>query len=90
MVDAEHCYLFSQKCFIINVWQGSLNTSHTAQKMKFSILNFFSKYDHVLSFLQIYEDDTAQEVKFSIKYFFSKCDQIRSNCGFGHIYWRNP
>ena len=60
------------------------------KKMKFSILNVFSKYDHIRSFLQIYEDDTAQEMKFSIKYFFSKRDQIRSNCGFGHIYWRNP
>ena len=26
---------------------------------------------------------TAQKMKFSIKDFFS-------NCGFGHIYWRNP
>ena len=27
-----------------------------------------------------------KKMKFSIKDFFSKCDQIRSNCGFGHIY----
>ena len=25
-----------------------------------------------------------------LKGFFSKCDQIRGNCEFGHIYWRNP
>ena len=28
----------------------------------------------------------AQKMKSSIKDFFSKCE----NCGFGHIYWRNP
>ena len=28
-------------------------------------------------------------MKISIKDFYSKYDQIR-NCGFGHIYWRNP
>ena len=28
-------------------------------------------------------------MKFSAKDFLSKCDQIRRNCGFGHIYWRN-
>ena len=33
---------------------------------------------------------TAQKMKFSIKDFFIKYDQIRRNCGFGHIYWRNP
>ena len=27
-------------------------------------------------------------MKFSIKDFFSKC--VQGNCGFGHIYWRNP
>ena len=27
------------------------------------------------------------EKKMFIKDFLSKCDQ---NCGFGHIYWRNP
>ena len=36
------------------------------------------------------EGDTAQKMKFSIKDFYSKCNQIRSNCGFCHIYWRNP
>ena len=30
---------------------------------------------------------TAQKIKFSIKAFFSKSAR---NCGFGHIYWRNP
>ena len=29
-------------------------------------------------------------MKFPNKDFFSNCDQIRRNCGFGHIYWRNP
>ena len=29
-------------------------------------------------------------MKFSIKDFFSNRDQITGNCGFGHIYWRNP
>ena len=33
---------------------------------------------------------TAQKMKLSMKDFFSKCHQIRSSCGFGHIYWRNP
>ena len=33
---------------------------------------------------------TAQRMKYSIKDFFSKCDPIAGNCGFGHIYWRNP
>ena len=30
---------------------------------------------------------TAQKIKFSIKAFFSKSAR---NCGFGHLYWRNP
>ena len=33
---------------------------------------------------------SAQKMKSSMKDFFSKYDQIRKNCGFGHIYWRNP
>ena len=42
---------------------------------------------------------TAQKMKFSITDFFGKCDVATStvdvakstgNCGFGHIYWKNP
>ena len=34
--------------------------------------------------------NTTQNMTFSIKDLFNKCDQIAGNCGFGHIYWRNP
>ena len=37
---------------------------HTAQKMKFSIKDFFSKCDQI-----------SRKLKFSIKYFFSKCEK---------------
>ena len=43
------------------------------------------------TFLQLlFMIGTAQKMKFSIKDFFSKCNQSTWNCGFGHIYWRNP
>ena len=31
-----------------------------------------------------------KKMKFSIKDFYSKWNKIRSYCGFGQIYWRNP
>ena len=34
--------------------------------------------------------NVAQKMKFSIKDFIRKYDQIHIDCGFGHIYWRNP
>ena len=33
---------------------------------------------------------TAQKMKFSIKDFFSNMTKSVENCGFVHIYWRNP
>ena len=33
---------------------------------------------------------TAQKIKFSIKGFFTKLAKPAGNCGFGHIYSRNP
>ena len=30
------------------------------------------------------------KMKFSLKNFFIKCDKFTKNCGFGHMYWRNP
>ena len=54
--------------FSLSMILRSQNPKYTAQKMKFSIHDFFSKCD------QIWE--TAQKMKFSIHDFFSKCDQI--------------
>ena len=39
----------------------------------------------IRNFVSRIEAYTAQKMKFSIKDFLSK-----GNCGFGHIYWRNP
>ena len=33
---------------------------------------------------------TVQKMKFLIKDFFWKCKQTTGNCGFDHVYWRNP
>ena len=52
-----------------------------------SILNTLS---HVITHNQFVASNKAQKMKFSIKYLFSKCEQTTGNCGFGHIYLRNP
>ena len=48
----------------------------------------FFLFSHYIAeiYLTKAELSTAQERKISIKDFYSKFDQIRSFCGFGHIY----
>ena len=48
--------LILQKSAILNVWQGPKYTTgiwYNAQKIKFSIKGFFSKFDQIQSFLRI-------------------------------------
>ena len=51
-----HVYALEKKSFALSISYifFELGTSHTAQKMKFSVKNFFSKYEQIGSFLLIW------------------------------------
>ena len=60
--------------------------SNTAQKMKFSIKDFFSKCGEIRNFLK----KSLMENFIFCEDFFSKCGEIRNFLYFSYNYWRNP
>ena len=64
--------------------------ANIVEKIAFNTYHTFKKGpDHTKLLLSTYY--TVQKVKFSIKKISSvNVTKSAGNCGFGHIYWRNP
>ena len=50
---SSRSFIFFTKNVVLDVWLGPEYISNTTQKMKFSFMDFFSKCDHIRSFLKI-------------------------------------
>ena len=51
-------------------------------------------YGHIAHWLTVnltvIRNYTAQKIKFSVRIYSVNVTKAAGNCGFGHIYWRNP